>query len=1620
MAQSYYSQAGNFTSSLQAEVDVRTGLYKCNFPILNITGNHGIGPVQDITLSYSPLDTLNRGFGQGWGLGLSYYDKSNSLLVTANGDQYKVVENTTSVMIQQNKLENIKFEKFTDHYKLIYKSGVVEILSSPTSVNNVKVPVTIYSPLGRALQLQWDLSGEFPRVLSIRDEENTLLNISYSGFTTITVWPSSIEEKVIHVMQSNQQLTSFSIIQDSDSPVWKLEYHTVGGNNLLHGITTPSGMSESVTYVANQIKFPSVAGQTSLPRVTVHTRLPGAQQPAIRRTYQYSTNNYLGYGLSAPWSNSSDYLYNNTTNYLYWSEERLTDGEELLVTRRTFDNFHLLREEKTTQNNSQKLTTADYYAISGATYDNQPDNFLCQKSKVVTYSNTVTNEARSETTTYEYSLDGNLLSQTEPDGKTTTWEYFPAIGGAECPADPHGFCRYIKSETVTPAETEFDTPVKAKHYTYISIPTAAGAQEVLAHAVVQNTVLSTADKKVLLQVAQEYLADSGSPYYGQVIRSIISKAGVEGGELDYVSAEETTWGTDGIYATRKVTYYPFDYDYDGTNHTSMSVKYYPLSLKEYIVTDTEGNTTEYYYDVQDRLTKSIKNRLSIYETNLDYTYQMEEIEPESGVFVPVMTIQDEKGNISKNIYDGLGNIVRQEKLINDVWTVILERKYDSFGREYYNERRDRLNDVDALVSQKMAFNDWGMVKSIQYNDGHFEYNDYDPITMQSTLWQESETEATASTVTQYDVNGLVTSQWKINSLGQNIGVKNYHYDGLAQLRSIVDDAGVFLTYDYDSYGRVTHTTLADGTTVRKVYAGHTNEKLITHIYADDRLLGEQTFDGLGRLKTSTVANRTQQFAYELDKSCPYWTLTQDGQELQYEYITELGNVVRSVKDKDSLILQEMTYDPVSGDLLTGVNAEGIKFVNTYNNDSTLATETFTDNGRTVSTNYTFSGNGILLDYVGVDNNNRHSAFNVLGQCLSITEGNIKLDNEFDTLGRIKKITTTDSQFSSVSTMEIHYDEFSREWTRSFSCGGQDRSVEQLYYPDDSLKTRITRKGETVLLREEFAYTSRNQLYTYSATGEQLPVDKYGNKITNQVYTYDGLGNLKDITTTFTDGESFTEYHYDLNDPCQLKRVVNSHDAYPKETLLEYDLAGRLTTNEVGNTLTYDALGRLQQILSGVKIIATYHYDAMDRMVRQLAQDGGNTQLYYREGSIVSQYNEDNAVSTEFVKVANTMLARKDNTNSQLYLSDFKGTPLSQVDSQSKSIADTGFTAFGASANNTLPAWSPAFNGQVRDPVTGYYHLGSGYRAYNPELMRFNTPDSWSPFGEGGINPYAYCRNDPINFIDPTGHISWQAGVRIGFSILSLLLTIFTAGASIIVEGGIMAAIASARAASLILGAVSVVGDVASITSKALEETNPDVANAFSWVSKTCSVISFGSVVPKVPGYIKQAPETVLDTWSKVRGRTGSYSVTKIHDTRSLMVRTADRYLKVTDSTAFSIGYHALTGGTKTGITIYDYVSQKKEDTTSGQAGTDTPTTDITNNTLTSTSDLKSSTVENFYASSKGMQAGEDSGLGALYSAQKNTLTDSLTPLNTQLKNTGVRLVNENSLMPWASTVSTKI
>ena len=145
----------------------------------------------------------------------------------------------------------------------------------------------------------------------------------------------------------------------------------------------------------------------------------------------------------------------------------------------------------------------------------------------------------------------------------------------------------------------------------------------------------------------------------------------------------------------------------------------------------------------------------------------------------------------------------------------------------------------------------------------------------------------------------------------------------------------------------------------------------------------------------------------------------------------------------------------------------------------------------------------------------------------------------------------------------------------------------------------------------------------------------------------------------------------------------------------------------------------------------------------------------------------------------------------------------------------------------------AFNGERRDPVTGLYHLGQGYRAYNPRMMRFHAADSLSPFGEGGVNPYAYCLGDPINAIDPTGHLSWQAGLGIALGILGIIISIASLGIGI--HAGIALNFTGvALVASSVLGVAS---GAFGIASAALEERNPELSAVMGWVSLVTGMAS---------------------------------------------------------------------------------------------------------------------------------------------------------------------------------------
>ncbi|SOQ15034.1 MULTISPECIES: RHS repeat-associated core domain-containing protein [Pseudomonas syringae group] len=166
------------------------------------------------------------------------------------------------------------------------------------------------------------------------------------------------------------------------------------------------------------------------------------------------------------------------------------------------------------------------------------------------------------------------------------------------------------------------------------------------------------------------------------------------------------------------------------------------------------------------------------------------------------------------------------------------------------------------------------------------------------------------------------------------------------------------------------------------------------------------------------------------------------------------------------------------------------------------------------------------------------------------------------------------------------------------------------------------------------------------------------------------------------------------------------------------------------------------------VLCTYRYDPTDRLADCVPAGQGGMRLFYQKSRLATQIQGQ--IQHSLLRTDEHLLAHLSVENNQ------SDSALLLTDQQQSVIAAQGlalaYTPYGHRHPSAGPMNLPGFTGQRLDPVTGHYLLGNGYRAFNPVLMRFNSPDSLSPFGEGGLNAYGYCAGDPVNRVDPSGHI----------------------------------------------------------------------------------------------------------------------------------------------------------------------------------------------------------------------------------------------------------------------------
>lgn len=183
-------------------------------------------------------------------------------------------------------------------------------------------------------------------------------------------------------------------------------------------------------------------------------------------------------------------------------------------------------------------------------------------------------------------------------------------------------------------------------------------------------------------------------------------------------------------------------------------------------------------------------------------------------------------------------------------------------------------------------------------------------------------------------------------------------------------------------------------------------------------------------------------------------------------------------------------------------------------------------------------------------------------------------------------------------------------------------------------------------------------------------------------------------------------------------------------------------------------------MSTVKTInlCRYHYDPLDRLINILSATQDTTARFYNRSRLTTEIQGQ--IKRSIFQHADLLLAQRQqqgqSSDTALLLTDPQRSVL-----RASAVGQCSSMAYSPHGHRSMENGQLSvlgFNGEQPDPLTGHYLLGNGYRAYNPVLMRFNSPDSLSPFGEGGVNAYAYALGDPVNRVDPTGHIVIFGGV----------------------------------------------------------------------------------------------------------------------------------------------------------------------------------------------------------------------------------------------------------------------
>jgi len=192
-------------------------------------------------------------------------------------------------------------------------------------------------------------------------------------------------------------------------------------------------------------------------------------------------------------------------------------------------------------------------------------------------------------------------------------------------------------------------------------------------------------------------------------------------------------------------------------------------------------------------------------------------------------------------------------------------------------------------------------------------------------------------------------------------------------------------------------------------------------------------------------------------------------------------------------------------------------------------------------------------------------------------------------------------------------------------------------------------------------------------------------------------------------------------------------------------------------------------------------------------------------------------------------------------------------------------------------------------------------------MRFQSPDSLSPFGKGGINAYGYCAGDPINRIDPNGHFYGVAGLVLrGLGMLSSALTI---------AYNFLGPLPTTRI-SLNASRVSTMGSLISLGSSAAQYAGVESAIFGSNLGLTMSAAGTATrAINAAFGSGSQPLKRLKDNWNLMTGGPHPVTVDSLADSLKDVVIRDRQQQRIESQVIFDVNKNAQATGMKIRVSV---------------------------------------------------------------------------------------------------------